>query len=171
MLIVGTKWAVVERKMERKLVLVGDGTTGRRTGPERRAARLAYASPFRSALKLHTGIFILQLLLLSPPWCARGQPVLCGCQSSIPLWAWAGMSGVWLWLLGDVKSAVIQAKKEKRQPQQELLSGMSCCLFLCFAFVFNSVFTWAPLCVIKAFKETCYKNSRDKKMQTNERKI
>lgn len=46
MLIVGTKWAVVERKMERKLVLVGDGTTGRRTGPERRAARLASASPY-----------------------------------------------------------------------------------------------------------------------------
>lgn len=42
--------------------------------------------------------------------------------------------------------------------------------FLCFRFC-NSVFTWAPLTIIKGSKEACCNNSQDNKMQTSERKI
>ena len=35
-----------------------------------------------------------------------------------------GRQGLWLWLLGDAKSAGVQAKTEKRQPQQRQLSGV-----------------------------------------------
>lgn len=60
-------------------------------------------------------------------------------------------------------------KEGRRQPQQRQLPGVA--VLLCFLFFcFNPLFIWAPLSGIKGSKETCSKNTRDDKMQTNEHK-
>ena len=132
---------------------------------------MASVSPLLTACGLTVAFLILPLLLPLPRGFPQSALFYLEASPLFPCETELGYQGLWLWLLGDVKSAVVQAKKEKRQHQQRELSGMSCCLLFVLAFVFNSVFTLAPLSVIKAFKETCYKNSRDNKMQTNEQKI
>lgn len=148
--------------------MVGDETTGWISETER-AARSAPASLLLTALRAHVGIpYLLVASPLSPGVCCRGSLVPVEASPLVPCETELGCQGLWPRLLGDMKSAVIQAKKEKRQPQQRPLSEMSGCLFFAVAFVFNSIFTWTLLSVIKAFKETCCKSSRDSKMQGNE---
>lgn len=79
----------------------------------------------------------------SPVVCRRGALFSIEANPLFPSETELGCQGLWLWLLGGVKSAAVQTKEGRRQPQQRQLAGnaaLPVCLFVCF----NSLFIWAP---------------------------
>ena len=103
------------------------------------------------------------------PGVSVGRPVLWRGESSVPPWDWAGRSGALASAPGRCEISRGSSKEGKEVTSAETAFWYQ--LLFVFAFALYSVFTWTQLSVIRAFKETCSKNSRDSKMQTNEHKI
>lgn len=103
----------------------------------------------------------------SPVVCRRGALFSIEANPLFPSETELGCQGLWLWLLGGVKSAAVQTKEGRRQPQQRQLAGnaaLPVCLFVLIHYLYGP-----PLSGIKGSKETCSKDTRD--VQTSEHKI
>lgn len=138
----------------------GDVGGGREAGG---AAPLGAADPPLAASGTRAGTTYSPRLLPSAPWFAAAG------ASSLPCAAELGCRGCGLRLLawgwGEISRG--SGRDGKRATWQAPLSGLSCwfIFFLWFCFC-NSVFTWAPLSVIKGSKETCCNNSKDNQMES-----